>query len=368
MNKINIAKPYIDNADRKAVINVLNSGMLSLGPKYLEFEKNIAKYVGTKFACAVSNGTCGLHLVVKACNLKEGDEVITSPFSFISSTNCLLYEKVKPVFVDVEKKTFNLDPTKIEKAITDKTKAILVVHIFGQCADMTPITKLAKKYKLQIIEDACESLGSTYKNKMSGTFGTAGVYAFYPNKQMTTGEGGIIVTNSKKIYELCSSLRNQGRNLKNDWLIHERLGFNYRMDEMSASLGITQLNKLEWMIKKKREVVEWYNKELKNIPNITLPIITENRTHTWFVYVIRITNGKRNKTMVELAKKGIQTKPYLPVIHLQPYIQKQFFFKKGDYKIAEKIASETLALPLYIGLTKKDIKQIVNSLKRVVNE
>lgn len=359
---IQIAKPYINKKDRDGVMSVLQSGYLSLGPKYQEFERNMARFVGAKYASAVSNGTCGLHLAVKALGLKKGDEVITSPFSFISSSNCLLYEGIKPVFVDIDENTYNMDPKKIEKAITKRTKAILVVHIFGQSADMTEILRIAKKHNLKIIEDACESLGSKYKGKATGTLGDVGVYAFYPNKQMTTGEGGIIVSNSRQIIDLCNSMRNQGRNKEGSWLIHERIGYNYRMDEMSASLGVTQLEKLQWMIGKKRKIVNWYNSYLNKISNISIPKIGKNRTHSWFVYVIRITNGKRNSTLNKLQKKGIQTKPYLPVIHLQPFMKKMLHYKKGDFPIAEKVSSETLALPFFIGLTKKQIAYISDSV------
>lgn len=365
--KFQIAKPYIDSMDVKGVVNVLKSGWLSLGPKYLEFEKNFAKYVGVKYACSVSSGTGALHLGVKALGLERDDEVITSPFSFVSSTNCLLYEGVKPVFIDIEETTYNMAPSKIESAITKKTKAILPVHIFGQSADMDLILTISKKYSLKILEDACESLGSTYKGKVTGTMGDIGTYAFYPNKQMTTGEGGMVVTNSKKLYELCDSMRNQGRGKRKDWLLHERLGFNYRMDEMSASLGITQLKKIDWMIDAKRKIASCYNKALKNVYGIQVPEVGPERTHSWFVYVIRIKNGKRNNLMNKLHKIGIQTKPYLPVIHLQPFMRKLFSYKKGDFPIAEKVSGETLALPFYIGLKPKDVDYIADKIIRILN-
>ncbi len=365
--KYQIARPYINNEDIRGVVEVLKSGQLSLGPKYKEFEKKIAEYVGSKYALAVSNGTVALHLGVRALGLKEGDEVITSPFSFISSSNCLLYERVKPVFVDVEEDTFNIDPSKIEEAITAKTKAILPVHIFGQSAEMRPILKTARKYKLRILEDSCESLGSKYYSKMVGTEGDIGTYAFYPNKQMTTGEGGMIVTDSKEIYKICDSMRNQGRGESMEWLNHERLGYNYRMDEMSASLGITQLKKIDRMIAEKAKIAGWYNKTLSGVFGIELPKVGENRTHSWFVYVIRVKNKKRDKLMSGLSKIGIQTKPYLPVIHLQPFMVKSFHYKKGDFPVAEAISSETLALPFYIGLTKKDIEFIVDKIGKILN-
>lgn len=260
--KIPLSKPYIDKSDRTGVDEVLKSGILSLGPRLKKFEQDFASYLGVKYSCGVSSGTAGLHIAVKALGIRKGDEVITSPFSFIASSNCLLYEGIKPVFVDIEEKTFNIDPSKIEKAITKKTKAILVAHIFGQSADMDSILEIAKTYKLKIIEDACESVGSTYKDKKTGSLGDVSVFAFYPNKQMTTGEGGILTTNSESIYKLALSLRNQGRSLKNDWLTHERLGYNYRMDEMSASLGITQLKKLDWMIQEKEKIANLYFKHL----------------------------------------------------------------------------------------------------------
>jgi perosamine synthetase len=364
MKKIQIAKPFIDDNDKKAVMDVLDSGWLSLGPKYKEFENNMCSYTGAKYASVVSSGTAGLHLAVKATNLGASDEVITSPFSFIASSNCLLYEKVKPVFVDIEEDTYNMDPRFIEAAITSKTKAILVVHIFGQSADMSAIQKIAKKYKLKIIEDACESLGATYKGKMTGTFGDAGVYAFYPNKQMTTGEGGILVTNSKKVKDVCDSLKNQGRNTKNDWLQHVQIGYNYRMDEMSAALGVTQLKKLDWMIEQKRKIAEWYTQALATVPSVITPTIGKQRTHSWFVYVVRIPGRKRDMIMARLAGQGIQTKSYLPVIHLQPFMKKLYGYKKGAFPVAERVASQTLALPFYIGLTQKDIKYIVDAIKQ----
>lgn len=366
MTKIPVAKPFIDQKDIDGVVVVLKSGILGLGPRAVEFEKNFAAYIGTKYACAVSSGTAGLHLCVKALGLKDGDEVITTPFSFIASSNCLLYERVKPVFVDIEEETFNIDPSKIEKAITPKTKAILVVHIFGQAAKMEEILKIARKYKLKVIEDSCESIGSTYKGVKTGSFGVAGVFAFYPNKQMTTGEGGIITTDDKKIYDLVMSLRNQGRGIKNDWLDHERLGYNYRMDDMSASLGATQLKKLDWMIEQKSKIANLYNKYLSGESNIVIPTATKENFSSWFVYVIRIKNGKRDFIMKKLAEKEIYTKPYLPVIHLQPFMKKVFGYKKGDFPIAEKVSSETLALPFYIGLKEAEIKKVCNEIKKLI--
>ena len=369
MKKYPIAKPYITDSDRRAVLSVLKTDHLSLGPKYTEFESAFAKKIGTKYACAVSSGTAGLHKVMIAADIGPGDEVITTPFSFVASANCILYVGATPVFVDIEPLTYNIDPKKIEEKITKKTKAILVVHIFGQPAEMATILKIAKKYKLKIIEDACESIAAKYKNKNSGTFGESAVFAFYPNKQMTTGEGGMVVTNNAKIYELCSSLRNQGRSPNMQWLDHERLGYNYRMDEMSAALGLAQLSKLDYMIEQRRVIAALYNKHfLKYSDIVSLPQTAKGNTHTWFVYVVRIKDPKikRDNVIEILAKQGISTKPYLPSIHLFSFYKNKFGFKRGDFPISEAVSDTSLALPFYIGLKDQDIKHIVAKVIAVI--
>ena len=370
MKKIPISKPYITNEEIREVIKVLKSGFLSLGPKLPEFEKNFADFIGTKYAAAVSNGTAGLHLCIKACGIKDNDEVITTPFSFISSANCILFERANPVFVDIDPETYNIDPSKIEKKITKKTKAILLVHIFGQSCDMESIMRIARKHKLIVIEDACESLGARYKGKIVGSFGKMAVFAFYPNKQMTTGEGGIIVTNDKKTYQLCKSLRNQGRSDNMQWLLHERLGYNYRLDEISCTLGIVQLKKIKSLIRERQEICNEYNKQLKNVPEVQIPLTAKNNIHTWFVYTIRLKkNINRNKVIKEMAKKGIACKAYFDIpIHLQPFYKKQYEYKKGDFPVCEDVCNSVITLPLYIGLTKKDIIRICNILKSVIKK
>ena len=355
--KYPIAKPYITKKEEQYVLEVLRSGILSIGSKIELFEKKFADFMGVKYACAVSSGTAGLHLAMIAAGIGPGDEVITSPFSFIASANSILYVGAKPVFADIDLVTYNMDPAKIEEKITKKTKAILVVHIFGQAADMDPIMKIAKKYKLKIIEDACESIGATYKGKKTGTFGESAVFAFYPNKQMTTGEGGMIVTNDKKSDQLFRSLRNQGRSENMQWLDHERLGYNYRLDEMSAAVGLAQIEKIDWLIKKRREYSDL----------IQVPKIAKGNAHTWFVYVIKFRNKKINRDEVinKLVKAGISAKPYLPSIHLFKFYQ-DLGFKNGDFRIAESASRYCLALPFYIGLEEKDIKYIVNKLMELV--
>jgi len=365
MKHFPIAKPFITEKDKKSVLAVLNTDDLSLGPRCSEFEKKFATKIGVKYACSVSSGTAGLHLLMLACGIGVGDEVITTPFSFIASANSILYVGAKPVFVDIDPLTYNINPLKIEEKITKKTKAILVVHIFGQPCDMNPIKKLAKKYKLQIIEDACESILATYKNKQTGTFGQAGVFAFYPNKQMTTGEGGMIITNNKKIYEICDSLKNQGRAKNDQWLDHKYLGYNYRLDEMSCALGISQLEKLDYMIKERRKIAGWYNIFLESYKDIIQkPFTAINNFHTWFVYVIKIKNKTidRNLLQEKLKKIGISTKPYLPSIHLFDFYRKQFGYKKGDFPVSEEISLSSLALPIYLGMTREDCMYIVHKL------
>lgn len=359
------ARPYIGKREEKYVLEVLRSGTLSIGPKIQEFEKKFAQFVGAKYACAVSSGTSGLHLALIAAGIKNGDEVITSPFSFIASANVILYVGAKPVFVDVDPRTGNIAPKEIEKAITKKTKAILPIHIFGQPADMGAIMKIAKKHKLVVIEDACESLGAVYKGKMAGTFGQSGVFAFYANKQMTTGEGGMIVTDDRAIDKLCRSLRNQGRTPDMQWLDHKYLGYNYRMDEMSAALGLAQIEKIDFLIKKRQELAGWYAKELIKISSLVeIPSSSPETIHTWFVYVVRIKNARiqRDRVIRDLAKKGVSSKPYLPSIHLFSFYKDRFGYDAGDFPISENISASVLALPFYIGLTRRDIKNIVETL------
>lgn len=359
------ARPSIGKKEEKYVLEVLRSGVLSIGPFVQKFEKIFAKNIGARYACAVSSGTAGLHLALIAAGIKEGDEVITTPFSFVASANTILYVGAKPVFVDVDPLTYNIDPKKIEAAITKKTKAILPVHIFGQPAQMDAIMKIARKHKLRVIEDACESLDATYKKKRTGTFGDAGVFAFYPNKQITTGEGGMIVTNDKRIDELCRSLRNQGRASDMQWLDHKYLGYNYRMDEMSAAVGLAQMENITFLIKKRQELAGWYEKELKQFAHLLdAPHVAPQTSHTWFVYVVRIKNSRvpRDTIMNELTKEGIHTKPYLPSIHLFSFYKNRFGYRRGNCPVSEHISSSTLALPFYIGLTRQDIKSIVKRL------
>lgn len=365
MKKYPVAKPYITATEQRYVREVLQSGHLSLGPKYLEFEAEFARHVGTRYACAVSSGTAGLHLTMLVAGIGRGDEVITSPFSFIASSNSIIYVGAKPVFCDIDPVTYNMDPAGIEKCITKKTKAILVVHIFGQSADMAPIMAIAKKHKLKVIEDACESVDAKYRGKKTGTFGESAVFAFYPNKQMTTGEGGMVVTNSKKIYDYCCSLRNQGRGQSMDWLDHRYIGYNYRLDEMSAAVGLAQLEKLTWMIRQRQRIAAAYSRYLKPYSQyVIIPRTAKGNTHTWFVYVVSLIGpaGRRDRVLNELKKRGIQTKPYLPSIHMFDVYRKLYHYRPGQFPISEGVSNSSLALPFYLGLTDADIKHICRTL------
>jgi len=372
---IPLSSPYMGEEEIKAVTDVLKTPNLSMGPKIDEFEKKFSDYIGTKYAVGVNSGTSGLHILIRALGIKDNDEVITTPFSFIASSNCMLYERAKPVFVDVDKKTLNIDPCLINEAITKKTKAILPVHAFGQPCDMKPIMEIAEEYNLKVIEDSCEAIGSEYLGKKAGTFGDAAVFAFYPNKQITTGEGGMIVTNDEKIYKLARSLRNQGRSEDIGWLDHKILGYNYRMDEMSAALGIVQLKKIEKIIEMRNNVAQEYNKRLKDVAGVEIPYVDEKTTKmSWFVYVIHINKKKtqeenrefRNKLITDLSDRGISSKPYFTPIHLQPFYR-EMGFKEGDFPVTEWAGDTGLALPFYTGMKSAEIEYVCNNLKDLIN-
>lgn len=368
--KIPLSKPDITNAEKKAVMDVLDTPHLSLGKKYIEFQNAVAKFTGVKYAVTVNSGTSGLHLIIRALGITKGDEVITTPFSFIASSNCILFEGAKPVFCDIDPATLNIDVSKIEEKITNKTKAILAVDVFSHPADWKKLKQIAKKHKLFLIEDSAEALGSQYYNKKCGSFADASIFAFYPNKQITTGEGGMILTNSKKIAQFCQSMANQGREVKNGkWLNHVRLGYNYRLDEMSSALGIVQLKRIKEIIKKRNIVANLYSKKLKEISEIEIPYVAENCKLSWFVYVVKLSEklaNKRDKIILEMSKMGIQCSNYFQPIHLQPFYRKEFGYKDGDFSIAENISKRTLALPFYNNLSEGEIDFVIKNLKEVI--
>ncbi len=373
---IPLSSPDITDLERRYVLEVLNTPNLSLGPKLPEFEARFAKYVGTKYAVAVNSGTSGLHCCVRAMGIGDGDLVITTPFSFVASANCILFERAQPVFVDIDPLTYNIDTTKVEETIRglgpqiSNLKALLPVHVFGQPCDMKNINEIAKQYNLKVIEDACEALGAEYYSQKVGTFGDCGVFAFYPNKQMTTGEGGIIVTNDENIASLCRSLRNQGRDDNSGWLAHARLGYNYRLSDINCALGLAQLERIDEMLTKRSQVAEMYNQRLKDVKVIKAPSLAKGITMSWFVYVVLLDEGyqqeDRDKILLALREKGVGCNNYFSPVHLQPFYRNLFGYKKGDFPVTESISARTIALPFYNNLQEQQIDYVAESLKTLL--
>jgi len=362
-----LAKPYITEDDKQAVLEVLSTPYLSLGPKLPEFEELMANYAGRKYAVGVNSGTSALHLATKAVGIKPGDEVITTSFSFVSSANCILYEGAKPIFVDVEEDTLNIDPTKIVSVISEKTRAIIPVDVFGHPCHWEEILTIAEQYDLKVIEDSCEAFSSEYKERKCGSFGDISTFAFYPNKQITTGEGGVLLTDEEEIHKLCRSWRNQGRGDSDEWLSFDRLGYSYRLDEMSCALGISQMRRIEEILRKREEVVMYYQQLLGDVDAIQLPAVKgyANRV-SWFVYVIRVRKD-RDKLMEGLIARGIQCKPYFaPPIHLQPFYREMFGYKEGDFPIAERASKEVLAIPFYTEMTYDEAKMVADTIKELL--
>lgn len=365
--RIPLAKPDIMQREIDLVNEVLRTGVLSIGLKVEQFERDMCDYIGVKHAVAVNSGTSGLHLLVRALGIGNDDEVITTPFSFVASSNCVLFEGGKPIFVDIDPKTFNLDINQIESKITKKTKAILAVDVFGQPYDMEAILMIAKKYNLKVIDDSCEAIGSKYKNIKVGSRGDGAVFAFYPNKQMTTAEGGIIVTNDDYIADLCRSMRSQGRAITGTWLYHERVGYNYRLSELHAALGIAQLERLDDMLAEREKVAQTYNRYLSKIEGVTVPYIAPEVTRmSWFVYVIQVQNH-RDEIMNYLLEQGISCKPYFTPIHLQPYFL-EMGYKEGNFPITEDIGNRSIALPFFNKLSEEEIQYVSEHLAKAVSQ
>lgn len=390
--RVPMSFPDITAAEIKAVIQVLRTPYLSIGPRIAEFEEHFAAYIGARHAIGVSSGTAGLHLCVIAAGVREGDLVITTPFSFVASANVILYERGIPIFVDVDEATGNIQPNLVAEAVEEivggtssarqwlppflrdspqiigRLKAILPVHVFGQPADMDPILEIARRYGLWVIEDACEAVGAEYKGRKAGTMGDAAVFAFYPNKQMTTGEGGMIVTDREDWAALFCSLRNQGRDVHDAWLSHSRLGYNYRMDEMSAALGLAQLGRIEELLAKRERVAQWYNERLRDVEGVQLLYIAPTTTRmSWFVYVIRLAPEiNRDLVMVELEKQGIPSRPYFPCIHLQSFYREKFGYREGNFPVAEKISRSSLALPFHGNMQESEVDLVCEALQDIL--
>jgi len=378
---IPLSKPDIGPLEMELVREVMSSGRLAIGPMTERFEKLVASKAGCQHGVAVSSGTCGLHLLMQALGIGLGDEVVTTPLSFIASANPIVYVGARPVFVDVCPRTLNMDPNQLERAISPRTRAIVGVEAFGNPAYMDAYAQIAAKYEIPMIEDSCEALGTTHKGRPCGSFGRAGVFGFYPNKQITTGEGGMIVTDDSHLADMCRSLRNQGRDVFPDsasegqklgaWLQHPRIGYNYRMNELSAALGCAQMRRFDEMMARRERVAQYYIQRLSGIESLVLPTIEPESAMTWFVFVVRLTTEytaeDRDRIVDGLRTHDVGSATYFPCIHLQPPYREKFGFKPGDFPIAESISGRTIALPFYNSLTEREIDLIAQTLEVMIS-
>jgi len=366
---IALSSPSITDAERDAVAAVLQTSRLSLGPRAEAFEALVAKRAGRRFGISVNSGTSGLHLCIKTLGIGEGDEVITTPFTFVATTNCILQERAKPVFVDIDQESYNLDAEAIEAAITPRTKALLPVNVFGNCAFMDRYEAIARKHGLAMIEDCCEALGGALGARPAGNFGQCGVFGFYPNKQITTGEGGMIVTDSEEIRDLCVCLRNQGRDSM-VWLSHSRLGHNYRMSEIQAALGEAQMHRLDEILVKRRQAAAMYNQVLAEVEQVHLPPMADPHKASWFVYVIRLadafTETDRDAVMCHLRQAGVGCGNYFPPVHLQPYVMEALGTRASDFPVTEAVAARTIALPFFADITTEQIRRVGTELQKAL--
>jgi perosamine synthetase len=374
---IPMSEPDISAAERAAVDEVLRTPTLSIGPRLVRFERAMASYVGTRHAVGVSSGTAGLHLCMIAAGVGEGDLVLTTPFSFVASANCILYTGARPVFVDIDRQSLTIDTEALAWKAKDlvrggrrrgRLKAILPVHVFGQPADMDPIREIAEREGLAVVEDACEAIGALYNGQPVGTLGDAAVFAFYPNKQMTTGEGGMVVTDDAAWDALLRSLRNQGRDVFDGWLTHTRLGYNYRLDELRAAIGAVQVARLDELLTSRARVAEWYHARLEGFDGVTPPVPAPWTTRmSWFVYVVQLARpALRDVVIRELETRGIPARPYFPPIHLQPFYRKRFGFKPGAFPVTEAAAASCLALPFFGGMREQQVDEVCGALREIV--
>ncbi len=391
---IPMSGPDLTEVELTAINEVLKTSFLSFGPQLRAFEAAFANAVGTTYAVGVNSGTSGLHLCTIAAGLTEGDLALTTPFSFIASANSLLYERSIPIFIDVDPLTNNLNPTMVAEAASNlahnphsaaskawlppafqgsttaikQLKALLVVHAFGQPAAMDELTSTAQQHGLFLIEDACEALGSTYKGRKVGNLGDVAAFGFYPNKQITTGEGGMICTNQPQRDNLFRSLRNQGRDTFDCWLNHTRLGYNYRLDELSAALGLAQLQRLESILAKRAQVAQWYNERLDGVELLALPQIAQTTTlMSWFVYVVRVLPpANRDDVLAQLEQANIPTRPYFTPIHLQPFYREKFGYHPGCFPVTEYLGQVSLALPFSSVMTEQQVDYVCYKLQKVL--
>ena len=367
-HRISLSAPDIQADDVELVVRVLRSNRLSIGPYIKQLERDFADYIGTKHAVAVTNGTSGLHLCMRAAGLAEGDEVITTPFSFIASANCILYERATPVFVDIDEASLNLDPALVARAVTARTRAMVPVHVFGQPCAMDELQAVCRDRKLVLVEDACEAVGAEYRGRKVGTFGKAAVFSFYPNKAMTLGEGAVVTTDDPHWAELLQSLRNQGRGDGGTGYSSDRLGYNYRLDEMSAALGVAQLARLDRLLAQRQAVAARYGEMLRRVPGVTVKRALPSTTRkSWFVFVIHLgPHIDRDRVIEQLEDRGIPSRVYFTPIHLEPYYRQRFGFKPGDFPVAERVAASILALPFHTNLSDAEMDEVVDALQSAV--
>jgi perosamine synthetase len=367
---IPLSAPDITQREIDAVVQVLQSQTLSIGPKIQEFERHCARIAGRRHAIGVSSGTAGLHCALLAAGIGPGDEVLTTPFSFVASTNCILYVGATPRFVDIDPRNLNLDPDKLEAAITHRTKAIVAVEAFGHPGGMLEIEQIARRHELILIEDCCEGFGGQIGERRIGSFGRIGVFAFYPNKQITTGEGGMIVTDDERLAGICRSLRNQGRDGM-DWLAHQRLGYNYRLSEIASALGVVQCERLDEILSNRRRVAQEYISRLMTNRHLILPTLDERTHMSWFVFVVRLTDlfetEQRDAIVRQLRAENIGANVYFPPIHLQPYMLERLHHKRGDFPVCEYVSDRTIALPFFSRMTREQVHRVCDVLDSLLD-
>jgi perosamine synthetase len=364
VRQIGLSAPWLDEREEELALEVMRSGRLSLGPSIDRFEELFAQAVGAPYAAAVSSGTAGLHLLCVSAGIGSGDEVITSPYSFVASANCAIYEGATPVFADIDPRTSNLDPAAVEAAITPRTRAVVAVDIYGYPCELDALRGICDRHGITLIDDACEALGARYKGARVGAHGVSSVFAFYPNKQITTGEGGMVTTHSEDEWLLLKSLRNQGRADGGGWLDHARLGFNYRLDDIRAAIGIGQLEKLDAILSARAGVAARYGELLGGIDGLELPLADDaDHERSWFVYVVALPIGTdREAVIATLAERGVATARYLPCIHLQSYMRERYGFGEGLCPVAEGLSARTLALPFHARLDDGDQAHVAAAL------
>ena len=371
VREIPLSRPWVDEREEELVLEVLRSGRLSLGPWIERFEEALADRVGAPYAAAVSSGTAGLHMLCHLAGVGTGDEVITSPLSFVASANCFILEGATPVFADVDPATLNMDPAAVEAAVTERTRAIVAVDMFGYPCELDELRAIADRHSLALIQDSAEALGAEYKGRPIGAHGPPAVFGFYPNKQMTTGEGGVVVTHSEDVWQQIVSLRNQGRSYGEGggWFHHVRVGFNYRWTDLQAAIGIAQLEKLDRILELRAAAAGRYDELLAEVGGVEGPP-PDNAEHrrSWFVYVVRLDPDlDRDAVMAALRNEGVATAEYVPCIHLQPYMRERYGFGEGMCPIAEGVAARTLALPFFTQIDAADQQRVVEVLRAAVD-